>query len=229
AFDVSVLPLFRLEFPWSVGCLARLLWSHVGVAGGLGRGERLLLRVGRRGRNRNRWSCGRARLCRLRVRLGRAGGNGRRDLFADRLTVVVSDHHDDEFGLLGRNDLARHLRPFAIAALIVVDETGIGAMFSHDADFGLLGKSIFEPVGKPVSVRIAHHHDLDRGILARRGWRRVGVIRGLVLLDFSGPSPALFPLVGGGPLPLAIIPVVPLAITPKAAIRIITPLWLPPT
>src|SRR5215813_13820316 len=171
--------------------------------------------------------CACSRSCRLRVRLGRAGGNGRRDLFADRLTVVVSDHHDDEFGLLGRNDLARHLRPFAIAALIVVDETGIGAMFAHDADFGLLGKSIFEPVGKPVSVRIAHHHDLDRGILARRGWRRVGVIRGLVLLDFSGPFPVLFPLVvGGGPFPWLITPVVPSAITPKAAIGIVRPLWL---
>src|SRR5262245_41519725 len=53
------------------------------------------------------------------------GGGGRAHaggvLFADRLTVVVSDHHDDEFGLLGRNDLARHLRPLEIAALIVAD------------------------------------------------------------------------------------------------------------
>src|SRR5262249_1906091 len=93
AFDVSVLPLFRLEFPWSVGCLAGLLWSHVGVAGGLGRGERLLLRVGRRGRNRNRWSCGRARLCRLRVRLGRAGGDGRGGPLSDSMACVLFAAH----------------------------------------------------------------------------------------------------------------------------------------
>src|SRR5438552_6938487 len=36
----------------------------------------------------------------------------------------------------------------------------------------------------PVSVRIAHHHDLDGGILARRSWRRARVIRGRSL---SGP------------------------------------------
>src|SRR5262249_48606049 len=123
-------------------------------------------------------------------------------------------HHDDEFGFLGSDDLARHLRPLAIAVLIVTDETGIGAMFAHDADLGLLGKGIFKPKGKPVSIRITHHHDLDRGILARRGRRRAGVIRGLLLLDFSGPFPLLFPLAGKG-APLTIIPVAPLAITPE--------------
>src|SRR5262249_3436936 len=61
-------------------------------------------------------------------------------------------------------------------------------------------------------------HDLDRGILARRGRRRVGVIRGLLLLDFSRP----FPLAGGGgPFSLTIIPVAPLAVTPKAPIGIV--------
>src|SRR5439155_4540178 len=40
----------------------------------------------------------------------------------------------------------------------------------------------------PVSVRIAHHHDLDGGILARRSWRRARVIR--------GPLPFWSPLVG---------------------------------
>src|SRR5262249_42441621 len=157
-----------------------------------------------------RWDC-RRRLYRLRVRW-----RGRRSLLTDGLAIVVSDHHDDEFGFLGSDDLARHLRPLAIATLIVTDETGIGAIFAHDPDLGLLGKGIFKPVGKPVSVGITHHHDLDRRILARRGRRRVGVIRGLLLLDFSGP----FPLVGGGPFPLTITPVVPLAITPEAPIGI---------
>src|SRR5262249_46005642 len=130
--------------------------------------------------------------------------------------------------------LARPLRLLAIAARIVPDETGIGAMFAHDADLGLLGKGIFEPEGKPVSVRITHHHDLDRGILARRGRRRVGVIRGLLLLDFSGPFPLLVPLAGGGRPPLTIIPVAPFAITPDPPIvivrllriGIVRPLWL---
>src|SRR5262249_27409080 len=83
---------------------------------------------------------GRARLCRLSIRLGRGGTSHRRGgLFADRLTVVVSDHHDDEFGLLGRNDLARHLRPLEIAALIVADQAGIGAMLTYDADLRVFG------------------------------------------------------------------------------------------
>src|SRR5262249_58518513 len=111
------------------------------------------------------------------------------------------DHHDDEFGLLGSDDLARHLRPFALAALIVTDETGISAMFAYDADFGLLGKGVFKPEGKPVSVRITHHHDLNRGILARRGRRRLRVIRGLLLLDLSGPV-----LLAGGRFSLTLTP-----------------------
>src|SRR5262249_1811034 len=117
---------------------------------------------------------------------------GRRSLLTDGLAIIVSDHHDDEFGFLGSDDLPHHLRPFARAALIVTNETGIGAMFAHDADLRLLGKGIFQPVGKPISVGIAHHHDLDRGIHARRGRGRAGVIRGLLLLDLSGPFPVLF-------------------------------------
>src|SRR5262249_36127580 len=140
-----------------------------------------------------RWDC-RGRLYRLRVRR-----RGRRSLLTDGLAIIVSDHHDDQLGVLGSDGLSRPLRPFAVAALIVTDETGIGAMFAHDADLGLLGKGLFKPVGKPVSVGITHHHDLDRGIVARRGRRRVGVIRGLLLLDFSGP----FPLDFSGPFPLA--------------------------
>src|SRR5262249_11844011 len=91
--DIGELPLLRVDFPRSIGCLARLLRRHIiGVFGGLGGGGRLLLRVGRRGRNRrgrNRWSRGWARLCRLRIRLGRGGTSPRRGgLFANRLTVV---------------------------------------------------------------------------------------------------------------------------------------------
>jgi len=124
---------------------------------------------------RCRWTC-LGWLCGLR-----GDGRGRRSFFTDRLAIVVSDHHDDEIGFLGGDDLARHLRPFAIATPIVTNETGIGAVFAHDADIGPLGKSLFKPVGQPVSVRIAHYHDLDRGILARRGRRwRVGVIRWLL-------------------------------------------------
>src|ERR1700756_1037081 len=101
----------------------------------------------------NWWSCGRTRLGRLRIRLGRSRTSHHRGgLFADRLTVVVSDHHDDEFGLLGRNDLARHLRPLEIAALIVADQAGIGAMLAHDADLRVLRKGIFEPVSQPIRV-----------------------------------------------------------------------------
>src|SRR5262249_2488240 len=95
--------------------------------------------------------------------------------------------------------------------------------------------------GKPISVGIAHHHDLDRGIHARRGRGRVGGIRGLLLLDLSGPFPVLFlldfsgpfPLAGrGGPLSLTITPVAPLAITPEAPVGIVRLLririvWLP--
>ncbi len=164
--------------------------------------DRLPLRVRRR-----RWAC-LLRLCR-RVRR-----RGRRSLFADGLAIVVSDHHDDELGLLGRDNLARHLRPFAIAALIVADETGSGAVFAHDADLGLLGKGIFKPVGNPVGVGIAHHHDLDRGILARRGRRSVRVILGPLLVGFSDPHAGR----RSSPFALAITPVVPLAIMPIAAI-----------
>src|SRR5262249_8689388 len=205
ALDVSALPLFRLEFPRSVGRLARLFRRHARML----LLDRLPLQIRRR-----RWDC-RGRLYRRRVRW-----RGRRSLLADGLAIIVSDHHDDEFGFLGSDDLARHLRPLAIAVLIVTDETGIGAMFAHDADLGLLGKGIFKPKGKPVSVRITHHHDLDRGILARRGRRRAGVIRGLLLLDFSGPFPLLSPGAGGGAL-LTITPVAPWALPPDPAIGIV--------
>src|SRR5262245_19933022 len=159
-----------------------------------------------------RWACLVWLCCRLRVRR-----RGRRSLLTDSLAIVVSDHHDDELGLLGSDNLARHLRPFAIAALIVADETRIGVMFACDSDIGFLRKGILKPVGKPVSVRIAHHHNLDRGILAWGGGRRVGIIRGLLLLGFSGPFPALFPLAGGR----GITPIAPLAIAPEPPIGIV--------
>src|SRR5262249_11978417 len=203
AFDVSEFPLFRLELPRSVVRLARLCRRHVAML----LLDRLPLQIRRR-----RWDW-RRRLYRLRVRWC-----GTRSLLTDGLAIIVSDHHDDEFGFLGSDDLARYLRPLAIAALIVTNETGISAMFAHDANLRLLGKGIFQPVGKPISVGIAHHHDFDRGIHARRGRGRVGVIRGLLLLDLSGP----FPVPGrGGPLSLTITPVAPLAITPEAPVGIV--------
>src|SRR5262245_66425294 len=85
-----------------------------------------------------RWDC-RRRLYRLRVRR-----RGRRSLLTDGLAIIVSDHHDDEFGILGSDDLARQLRPLAIAALIVTEEAGIGAMFAVDAYLVLLGTLTFE-------------------------------------------------------------------------------------
>src|SRR5262249_22641224 len=128
--------------------------------------DRLPLQVRRR-----RWACLVWLCCRLRVRR-----RGRRCLLTDSLAIVVSDHHDDELGLLGSDDLAHHLRPFAIAALIVPDETRIGAMFAHDADVGFLRKGILKPVGKPIRVRIAHHHNLDRSLsLDRRAPDALGL------------------------------------------------------
>src|SRR6516162_2364275 len=185
ALDVSELPLFRLEFPRSVVRLARLCRRKVGML--------LLDWLPLQIRSR-RWDW-RGRLCRLRVRW-----RGRRSLLTDGLAIIVSDHHDHEFGFLGSDDLARHLRPLALAARIVPDETGVGAMFAHDADLGLFGKGIFKPEGKPISVRITHHHDLDRGIFARRRRRRMGVIRGLLLLVllWADPSGLLWAVPAGG-------------------------------
>ena len=204
--DIGEVPLLRVEFPRSIRGLACLLRRHIGVFGGLGGGGRLLLRVGRRGRNR--WSCGRTWLCRLRIRLGRGGTRRRRGgLFADRLTVVVSDHHDDEFGLLGRNDFAHHLRPLEIAALIVADQAGIGAMLAHDANVRVLGKGIFEPVGQPIGVGVAHHHDRGRGfgLFLRR-------CRGARIIDRR--------------LPFLAVGIVRAALIPAAAEPVVVPLLL---
>ena len=149
-----------MKFPGAVGRLARLFRRHLGMPfyclGWLlfgVRPHRRACRSSQRGR---------------RVRLRRAARWRWRHLLAHRLTIVVADHHDDEFGSLGSNDLARHLWPLGITARVIADEAGIGAMFAHDADLGLLGVCIFKPVGEPVRVRISHDYDLDRGVLARR-------------------------------------------------------------
>ena len=39
-----------------------------------------------------------------------------------------------------------------VAARVVADEPGIGAMLAHDADLGLLREGVFEPVGQPVGL-----------------------------------------------------------------------------
>ena len=199
ALDVSLLPLFRPKFPRAVGLLARLCRRQLAMLSL----DRLPLQVRRFCRARFGW------LFRHRVRR-----RGRRSFLPDSLAIVVSDHHDDQVGLFGRDDLAHHLRPFAVAARVVADQTGLGAMFAHDADLGIVGKGVFKPGGEPVSVRIAHHHDLDRGIPALRARGSVGEI----FFDFSGS----FPQAGRrSPFTLAISPGVPLAITPKTAVGIV--------
>src|SRR5205807_9135072 len=70
------------------------------------------------------------------------------------------------------------LRPVAFAPCIVADEAGIGAMLAHNADLGLLGEGLFEPVGQPVGVGIPDHYTGGRHLrlfLRRQG--RTGLIR----------------------------------------------------
>src|SRR5260370_14835792 len=83
ALDVSELPLFRLEFPRSVGRLARLCRRQLGML----LLDRLPLQVRRR-----RWAC-RGWLYRLRVRR-----RGRRSRLSDGLALLVSGHPHDELG-----------------------------------------------------------------------------------------------------------------------------------
>ena len=87
------------------------------------------------------------------------------------------------------------LRPLGITARVIADKAGIGAMFAHDADLGVIGVCIFKPVGEPVRVRISHDNDLDCGILARRGWRRARVIGGLLV---PAPRPFSLPRISRG-------------------------------
>src|SRR5262245_7798060 len=181
--DVGELPLFRAEFPRPVVGLARLLRRHVRILWHRFRRLRLLLGVGRRRRTLLRRGRLRGR-CRwlLRAALRRGGParlsrRRRRSLLADRLAIVVADHHDDELGFLGGDDLARHLRPLDVAARVVADEAGIGAMLAHDRNLGFLGKCVLEPVGQPVRVAIAHHHDRGGGLrLFLRRRRRARIV-----------------------------------------------------
>src|SRR5262245_9144689 len=204
ALDVGELPLFRAEFPGAVSRLAYLFRRHVGIA--FYRLTRLLFEV------RSHWRawCS-SRRSRRRVRLRRATGRRwRRNLLANRLTIVASDHHHDDLRLLCSDNLARRLRPVDIAARVIADEAGIRAMLAHDADIGIVGVCIFKPVGEPVRVRISHDHDFDSGILARRGCRCARVIGGLLPLRF--PRPFSLPRIARG---LAIAPIA--GATPKAA------------
>src|SRR5215468_2622239 len=83
ALDVSELPLFRLELPLSVLRLALLCRRDLAML--------LLDWLPLQIRSR-RWNY-RGRLYRLRVRR-----RERRSLLTDGLAIIVSDHHDDEFG-----------------------------------------------------------------------------------------------------------------------------------
>src|SRR5262249_56925648 len=85
-------------------------------------------------------------LARLRIRLGRTRARGRRGLFADRLTIVVSEHHNDELRFLGRDNLARHLRPFEVAALVIADQTRICAMLAYDRDPRIFRQCTLQPL-----------------------------------------------------------------------------------
>src|SRR5262245_55291425 len=204
ALDVGELPLFRAEFPGPVSRLAYLFRRHMWIA--FYRVTRLLLEV--RSHRRTWYS---SRRSRRRVRLRRATRRRcRRNLLADRLTIVISDHHHDDLGFLDSDNLARRLRPVDIAARVIADEAGIRAMLAHDADIGIIGVCIFKPVGEPVRVRISHDHDFDSGILARRGCRCARVIGGLLPLRF--PRPFSLPRIARG---LAIAPIA--GATPKAA------------
>jgi hypothetical protein len=70
-------------------------------------------------------------------RTGRSGPHDRWHFLTDRLAIVVADHHQDVFRLLRRDDIARRLRPIALAALIVADKAGIGAMLARDGDLSV--------------------------------------------------------------------------------------------
>src|SRR5262249_28051967 len=53
------------------------------------------------------------------------------------------------------------------------------AMLAHDRDLRFFREGIFEPVGQPVRVAVAKHHDGGRGFrLFLRGWRRARIVDG---------------------------------------------------
>ena len=93
-------------------------------------------------------------------------------------------------------------------------------MPAYDPDVRVFGKGIFKPVGEPVGICIAHHHNLDRGILSGRGRRRAGVIWWFLPLCF--PNPFLLTRVPRA-FHLPIAPEAPGPIAPGTAKRII---WL---
>src|SRR6476659_11412919 len=88
ALDVTLLPLFRPKFPRSRGLLARLCRRGLGMLPL----HRLPLGVGRLRRVRFGWLF-RQRVC----------WRGRRSSLPDGLAIVVSNHHDNQVGLLGRD------------------------------------------------------------------------------------------------------------------------------
>jgi hypothetical protein len=98
----------------------------------------------------------------LRRRRGRGAGLHRRCrrpgcALANLLTVVETDHHDDELRPLRCDEFARDLRPFDVALGIVTHQPGIGAVLAHDPEFRLLRKSVFESVGEPVRHAVSQH------------------------------------------------------------------------
>src|SRR3954469_8587672 len=112
----------------------------------------------------------------LRIQPGCRRWRWGRDFLPDGLAVIVSHHYDDVSGLFSRDDLTCSLRPFDVSTLVVADQTRFRAMPANDPDLRVSGKGILEPVGEPVRICIAHHHNLDRGILSGRGRRRAGII-----------------------------------------------------
>ena len=118
----------------------------------------------------------------------------RRHALADRLAVVKPHHHDDEIRLLGRDDLARGLRPIRrLGARLVAQQAGIGAVLAGDAELGRFAERVFETVGEPVRHGIAEHQNVAgrRFHPAGRRWGAGGIDRrdalfGPVLGDESG-------------------------------------------
>src|SRR5262249_10272736 len=99
-------------------------------------------------------------------------------------------------------DLARHLRPLgAVAARVITDQAGIGAMLAHHRDLRLFGKRVLEAIGQPIGIGVTHHHDRGRGFrfLLRR-WGSTRIIDGRLALPVwvvapVGVEPAAEPVV----------------------------------
>src|SRR5262249_30929202 len=90
----------------------------------------------------------------------------------------------------GCDDLARGLWPFdGVAALVVADEAGVGAVLAHDADLGVFGEGVFQAIGQPIGVGIAYDHDRGGGVgfFSRRPGRLRIIDRRLALRLAPGP------------------------------------------